>query len=74
MTLEHGRGLLLGVELDAEIRAGRTAAEIARECLTQGLIINGVTPTALRVAPPFVITDEQLADGVAILRRVLEDT
>jgi predicted acetylornithine/succinylornithine family transaminase len=68
----RGSGLLLGIELDAEARAGRTAAEIARECLRQGLVINGVTPTALRVAPPFVITDEQLAEGVAVLRRVLE--
>jgi acetylornithine/succinyldiaminopimelate/putrescine aminotransferase len=68
----RGTGLLLGVELDAEIRAGRTAPEIARECLRQGVVLNGVTPTALRLAPPFVVSDDQIAEGVAVLRRVLE--
>ena len=68
----RGTGLLLGVELDAEIRAGRTAPEIARECLRQGVVLNGVTPTALRLAPPFVVSDDQIAEGVGVLRRVLE--
>jgi acetylornithine/succinyldiaminopimelate/putrescine aminotransferase len=71
--VEHvrGSGLLLAIELDADGRAGRTAPEIARECLAQGLVLNGVTPSALRVAPPFVVTEDELDEGVAVLRRVL---
>jgi predicted acetylornithine/succinylornithine family transaminase len=71
--VEHvrGSGLLLAIELDADGRAGRTAPEIARACLEQGLVLNGVTPSALRVAPPFVVTEDELDEGVAVLSRVL---
>ena len=68
----RGRGLLLAAELSEEARAGRSAKDIASACLQRGLVVNGVTPTALRFAPPFVISDEQLAEGCAILAGVLE--
>lgn len=67
----RGRGLLLGVELASEALAGRTAAEVARACLDRGLVVNGVTPTALRLAPPFVISEEQIAEAVAIMSAVM---
>ncbi len=67
----RGRGLLLGIELTADALAGRTAAEIARTCLDRGLIINGVTPTALRLAPPFIVSDGELAEGVAVIDAVV---
>ena len=63
----RGRGLLLGVELTPEALAGRKASDIARACLDRGLVVNGVTPTALRLAPPFIVTDEQIAEGVEII-------
>ncbi len=63
----RGRGLLLGVELTPEALAGRKAGDIARVCLDRGLVVNGVTPTALRLAPPFIVTDEQIAEGVEII-------
>ena len=68
----RGRGLLLAAELAEEARAGRTAKDIASACLDQGLVVNGVTPTALRLAPPFVVSTEQLAEGCSILAGVLE--
>ena len=34
--------------------------------------MNGVTRTALRLAPPFVVSNEQLAAGCSILAGVLE--
>ncbi|GJM37767.1 MAG: acetylornithine aminotransferase [Acidimicrobiales bacterium] len=68
----RGAGLLLGVELTPDALAGRTGPEIARACLDAGLIINGITPTALRLAPPFIITDEQIAEAVSIIAGVLE--
>ena len=45
----------------------REASDIARACLDRGLVVNGVTPTALRLAPPFIVTDEQIAEGVEII-------
>lgn len=67
----RGQGLLLAAELTAEARETRTAPEIARACLEEGLVVNGVTPTALRFAPPFVVTDAELAEGIAIVGSVL---
>lgn len=67
----RGSGLLLGIELTADALAGRTAPEIARACLEQGLILNGVTPTALRVAPPFIITEAHIDEAVAIVDDVI---
>lgn len=68
----RGRGLLLGAELTADALAGRTAAEVARACLDRGLVVNGVTATALRLTPPFIITDAQIDEAVAIIGAVLE--
>ena len=62
----RGRGLLLGVSSTGAL-AGRKASDIARACLDRGLVVNGVTPTALRLAPPFIVTDEQIAEGVEII-------
>jgi acetylornithine/N-succinyldiaminopimelate aminotransferase len=69
----RGCGLLLGIELTADALAGRTGPEIARSCLDRGLILNGITPTALRVAPPFIISDNEIAEAVAIISSVLAD-
>ena len=70
----RGRGLLLAAELSEEARAGRSAKDVASACLDRGLVVNGVTPTALRLAPPFVVSGEQIAAGCSILAGVLEDT
>ena len=70
----RGSGLLLGIELTAEALAGRTGPEVARACLDAGLVLNGITPTALRIAPPFIVTDEQIDEAVGIIAAVLADT
>ena len=67
----RGLGLLIGVELTAAWLQGRTAADVARTCLDAGLIVNGVTSTALRLAPPLTITPAEIIEGVAILASVL---
>jgi 4-aminobutyrate aminotransferase-like enzyme len=45
---------------------------IHRACLDAGLIVNGVTSTALRLAPPLTITPAEIIEGVAILASVLD--
>jgi acetylornithine/N-succinyldiaminopimelate aminotransferase len=64
----RGLGLMLGVEL-----AGGNAGEVALRCLKEGLIVNAVTQTALRLEPPLTITAEELEEGVAKLAKVLEE-
>ena len=70
----RGSGLLLAAELDAKILDKRTAPEVARECLDAGLVVNGVTPTSLRLAPPLTITTEELNRGAALLEEVLNSS
>ncbi len=61
----RGLGLLLAVEL-----RGADARLVSAELLRRGLVTNGVTPTALRLAPPFVITDDHIAEAVALISEV----
>jgi acetylornithine/N-succinyldiaminopimelate aminotransferase len=58
----RGRGLLVAVEFDAP-----RAREIAERALRRGLLVNDATPTSLRLAPPLVITQEEIDAALAIL-------
>ena len=73
VTAVRGLGLLLAAALDPDVLDGRTGADVARACLDAGLVVNGVTPTALRLAPPLTVTDDELVEGVAILGAVLSE-
>ena len=44
---------------------------MAQRALEAGLVVNAVTPTALRIAPSLLISDAELDEGVGILRSVL---
>lgn len=55
-------GLLIAVELTAPI-----AARVADLALEAGFIVNPVTPSALRLAPPLIVTWEQVATFVEFL-------
>ena len=65
----RGMGLLIAAELDA----GIDAKAVADECLARGLVLNAVTPTALRLAPPLLVTDAEIAEAMAVLAGVLAD-
>lgn len=64
----RGLGLMLGIEL-----AHADAKTVAEQCLQRGLVLNGVTATALRLEPPLLISEDQMDEGVGILAAVLED-
>ena len=64
----RGLGLLLALELGE----GRDAKAVETACRERGLIVNAVTPTSLRLAPPLLVADEEIDDAVAILTSVLE--
>ncbi len=65
----RGAGLLLAVEL----APGQDAATIAAGCLRSGLVVNAITPTALRLAPSLLVTDAELDAAVAILCTALAE-
>lgn len=68
----RGRGLLLGVEISEEALAGRTAKDVLTSCRERGLIVNAVTDTALRLAPPLIATEAHISAGVEIIDGVLK--
>jgi acetylornithine/N-succinyldiaminopimelate aminotransferase len=63
----RGSGLLIAAELEP----GIDAKAVADECLAQGLVLNAVTPTALRLAPPLLVSDDEIIEAVAILTVVI---
>jgi predicted acetylornithine/succinylornithine family transaminase len=65
----RGLGLLLAVELAGEKRAGPVAAA----ALAAGLVVNAVTPSALRLAPSLLVSPEDMDRAVAILEKVLAE-
>ena len=46
---------------DAAKPAPAPAPAVAAACLEAGLVVNAVTPTALRFAPSLLVTDDEIA-------------
>ena len=67
ITGVRGAGLLRGIELAAPI-----GPRVVTAALEQGFIINATGPTTLRLAPPLIITAEQLATFTAALPALLD--
>lgn len=63
----RGLGLLLGVEL----ADGLDAREVAADALARGLVVNAVTPTALRLAPSLLVSDEEITRAVQLIAAAL---
>ncbi|PFG31072.1 acetylornithine transaminase [Paramicrobacterium agarici] len=62
----RGRGLLLGIELTQPV-----ASELHAAALSAGLIVNAPNPETIRLAPPLIIGDAEIADFVERFRSAL---
>lgn len=63
----------LGLLLAAELAGGLDAKAVAADLLRGGLIVNAVSPTALRFAPPLIVSESEIAQAVDLLSAVLAD-
>jgi predicted acetylornithine/succinylornithine family transaminase len=63
----RGAGLLIAVELEAAHPAGAVAAA----ALDAGLVVNAVTPTAIRLAPSLLVSPDEIDEAVAILGKAI---
>jgi acetylornithine aminotransferase/acetylornithine/N-succinyldiaminopimelate aminotransferase len=63
----RGLGLMVGIDLEAPI-----APQVTAEALKQGLIINATGDRTVRMLPALIVTESDLEEGVARLRRALE--
>ncbi|MDB5849372.1 MAG: aspartate aminotransferase family protein [Rhodoferax sp.] len=77
----RGRGLLLGMEI-VKSQAGKESAPelgaaITRECMRLGLSMNIVTLPGMggvfRIAPPLTVSDAEIDQGLALLKRAMEN-
>lgn len=73
LTLRHpmirdvrGYGLMIGMQLD---RPGR---QIMLDAMAAGLLINCTHDTVIRLLPPYIITDAEIAKAVKILDKVFK--
>ncbi len=64
----RGAGLLLAAQLNAEV-----AKDVSTAALSRGLLVNAVRPDAIRVAPPLLVSDDEIAQALDILRAVLDE-
>ena len=65
----RGRGLLLAVQFDRDL-----AQAVLEAALERGLLLNAVTPSAIRLMPPLVIGEAEIDHAVAILDAALAAT
>jgi ornithine--oxo-acid transaminase len=66
----RGRGLMIGIDIDP---AAGTAKDFCKKLKYAGLLCKDTRSQTLRMAPPLVITQEELDAGLAIIEKVLGD-
>jgi acetylornithine/N-succinyldiaminopimelate aminotransferase len=68
VTEVRGRGLLIGLDLDAAV-----ASQVAAAARRHGVILNDCTPERIRLAPPLVLTAEQAEGFLAAWPTILDE-
>jgi ornithine--oxo-acid transaminase len=66
----RSRGLWAGVDIDPTLATGR---EVCERLATYGVLVKDTHGSTIRLAPPLVVTEDQLHHGVDQLTRVLAD-
>jgi acetylornithine/succinyldiaminopimelate/putrescine aminotransferase len=61
----RGAGLMWGLELD------RPAAPVVEAALESGLLINRTAETVVRLLPPYVISQQEIDEGLILLEQAL---
>ena len=64
----RGRGLLIGIELEEPI-----SKQVAAALLDAGVIVNPANPTAIRIAPPLIVSAVQIDKFLLIFKRALKE-
>ncbi|NCY15948.1 MAG: acetylornithine transaminase [Actinobacteria bacterium] len=67
VTEVRGLGLLLA----AQLAEGLDARAVVADALAAGLVLNAVSPSSIRFAPPLVVAAAEIDEAVAILAEVL---
>lgn len=57
----RGAGMLIGIEFSQPV-----AKLVAKKCEEHGVLVNGNNETVIRIAPPLIVTDKQIASFLQI--------
>jgi acetylornithine/N-succinyldiaminopimelate aminotransferase len=68
VTEVRGRGLLIGLDLDAAV-----AADVVTAAQRHGVILNACTPNRIRFAPPLILTAEQASEFLEVWPTILDE-
>lgn len=68
VTSVRGMGLLVA----AELADGIDAKAVCANCLERGLVVNAVSPTAIRMAPPLTVSDGELDEAIDLFEQAVE--
>ena len=63
----RGKGLMWGVDLKQDAGAVVTAG------LARGLVVNRTSGSVVRLLPAYVITEAEIAEGIALLEAAIAD-
>jgi acetylornithine aminotransferase len=63
----RGAGLLIGIEFNQPI-----AKNVAKRCEKLGVLVNGNSETVIRIAPPLIVTDREIAKFVKIFAQSVD--
>lgn len=64
----RGKGLMIGVQIKPQAKP----SEIQAECLKNGLCVCTAGADVVRFLPPLTISDEEIEEGLAIFKSVIE--
>ena len=65
----RGRGLMNALVIDESL--GRTAGDICMQLAKEGLLCKQTAGNVIRLTPPLIISESEMAQGIDILRKVL---
>ena len=72
----RGKGLMIGVELVKDTKtkapAGEERDRLIMEAFRRGLLLIGAGPSSIRLAPPLIITKQQMDIGLEIFEEALK--
>jgi ornithine--oxo-acid transaminase len=69
LTAVRGRGLWAGIDIAPAYGTGR---EVSERLMARGVLVKDTHGATIRIAPPLVVSEEDLDWGLAQLRAVLE--
>ncbi len=71
VTAVRGLGLWAGVDIDPALGTGR---QIGERLMARGVLVKDTHGSTIRIAPPLVITEEEIAFAVDHLAAVLAES